>query len=101
MKYPYSIPIWRPNGEVLSGNAASRVVFSSVGTKWNNVVVEQHHFPSSEMADLMYKQHVIVINAGYAMTCEYKKEGSFGASSRQEARFHSFRAVSPSFCDRN
>jgi AraC family transcriptional regulator len=61
----------------LSGNAASRVVLSSVGTKWNNVVVEQHHFPSSEMADLMYKQHVIVINVGYAMTCEYKKEGQF------------------------
>ena len=61
----------------MSGNAASRVVLSSVGTKWNNVVVEQHHFPSSEMADLMYKQHVIVINVGYAMTCEYKKEGQF------------------------
>ena len=61
----------------MSGNAASRVVLSSVCTKWNNVVVEQHHFPISEMADLMYKQHVIVINAGYAMTCEYKKEGQF------------------------
>jgi AraC family transcriptional regulator len=50
---------------------------SSVGTKWNDVVVEQHHFPSSEMADLMYKQHVIVINVGCAMTCEYRKEGQF------------------------
>src|SRR5260221_434373 len=63
--------------ELLSGNAPSRIVLSSFGTKWNDVVVEQHHFPCSEMDDLMYKQHVIVINLGHSMTCEYKKEGQF------------------------
>jgi AraC family transcriptional regulator len=77
MKYRHSIPLWRTNGELLSDNAPSRVVLSSVGTKWNDVVVEQHHFPSSEMADLMYKQHVIAINVGNPITCEYKKEGQF------------------------
>jgi AraC family transcriptional regulator len=77
MKYPNSIPLWRTNGELLSGNASSRVVLSSVGTKWNDVVVEQHHFSSSEMGDLMYKQHVIAINVGHSITCEYKKEGQF------------------------
>ena len=77
MKYPHSIPLWRTNGEILSGDAPSRVVLSSVGTKWNDVVVEQHHIPSSEMADLMYKQHVIAINVGNPITCEYKKEGQF------------------------
>jgi hypothetical protein len=47
MKFPHSIPLWRTNGELLPGNAGSRVVLSSVGTKWNDVVVEQHHFPSN------------------------------------------------------
>ena len=61
----------------MPGNAPSRVVLSSVGTKWNNVLVEQHRIPSSEMADLMYKQHVIAINVGHSITCEYKKEGQF------------------------
>jgi len=77
MKYPHSIPLWCTNEELFSANAPSRIVLSSFGTKWNDVVVEQHHFPSSEMADLMYKQHVIVINLGHSMTCEYKKEGQF------------------------
>jgi hypothetical protein len=39
--------------------------------------VEQHRIPSSELADLMYKQHVIAINVGHSITCEYKKEGQF------------------------
>jgi AraC family transcriptional regulator len=77
MKYPHSIPLWRTNGELLSGNALSRVVLSSVGTKWNDVVVEQHHFPSRELADVMYKRHVIIINIGHSITWEFKKEGRF------------------------
>jgi AraC family transcriptional regulator len=77
MKYPYSIPLWRTNGELLSGNAPSRVVLSSVGTKWNDVVVEQHHFPSSELPDVMFKRHVVVINIGHSITVEFKKEGRF------------------------
>jgi len=58
-------------------NAGSRVVLSSVGTKWNDVVVEQHHFPGGELADVMFKQHVIVVTVGHAITCEFKKEGRF------------------------
>jgi hypothetical protein len=77
MKYPHSIPLWRTNGELLSGKALSRVVLSSVGTKWNDVVVEQHHFSSCELADVMFKRHVIVINIGHTVTNEFKKEGRF------------------------
>ncbi len=77
MKYPHSIPLWHTNGELLAGNASSRVVLSSVGTKWNDVVVEQHHFPSSELADVMFKRHVIAINIGHSLTNEFKIEGRF------------------------
>ena len=75
MKYPHSYPLWRTNGELLPGGAPSRLVLSSVGTKWNDVVVEQHQFPSSELADVMFKQHVIAINVGHSITWEFKKEG--------------------------
>ena len=77
MKYPHSIPLWRTNGELLAGNVPSRIVLSSVGTKWNDVVVEQHHVPSSEVADVMFKRHVISINIGHSTTGERKKEGRF------------------------
>jgi AraC family transcriptional regulator len=77
MKYPHYIPLWRTNGERLPGNALSRVVHSSVGTKWNDVVVEQHHVRSSEVADVMFKRHVIAINIGHSTTGERKKEGRF------------------------
>jgi hypothetical protein len=77
MKYPHSIPLWRTNGELLPANALSRVVLSSVGTKWNDVVLEQHDFLSIELADVMYKQHVFVINVGHPITCEFKKKGRF------------------------
>ena len=75
MKYPHNIPLWRTNGELLPGGTPSRVVLSSVGTKWNDVVVEQHHVPSSEVADVMFKRHVISINIGHSTTGERKKEG--------------------------
>jgi AraC family transcriptional regulator len=77
MKYPHSIPLWRTNGELLSGKALSRVVLSSVGTKWNEIVVEQHHFSSCELADVMFKRHVIIANIGPTVTYEFKKEGRF------------------------
>ena len=75
MKYPHGIPFWRTNGELLPRNALSRVVLSSVGTKWNNVVVEQHHFPSDELADVMYQQHVVGVTVGHPIISEFKKEG--------------------------
>jgi AraC family transcriptional regulator len=76
MKSPHSIPLWRTNGELLPGNALSRVVLSSVGTKWNDIVLEQHHFPSRELTDVMFKRHVIVINIGHSVT-EFEKDGRF------------------------
>jgi hypothetical protein len=77
MKYPHSIPLWRTNGELLPDNALSQVVLSSLGTKWNDVVVEQHRYASSELADLMFKAHVIVTNIGHSVINEFKKEGRF------------------------
>jgi AraC family transcriptional regulator len=77
MKYPHSIPLWRTNGELSPCGVPSRVVLSSVGTEWNDVVVEQHHSPSLEAADVMYKQHVIILNIGHSTTWEFKKEGRF------------------------
>jgi AraC family transcriptional regulator len=75
MKYPHSIPLWRTNEQLLPGNVPSRIVLSSVGTKWNDVVVEQHHLPSSELTDVMYKRHVVVINVGHSTTWIFKKAG--------------------------
>jgi hypothetical protein len=73
MEYPHSSPFWRTNGELLP----SRVVLSSVGTNWNDVVLEQHDFSSIELADVMFKRHVVVINIGHATTWEFKKEEPF------------------------
>jgi len=77
MKYPHSIPLWPTNEELLPGNALSRVVLSSLGTRWNDILVEQHNVPSSELADVTYKRHVVVINIGHSTTWEFKKEGRF------------------------
>src|SRR5258708_38296931 len=77
MKYPNSIPLWHTNGELLAGNTPGRVVLSSVGSNWNDIVLEQRHIPSGERADVMYKRHVIAINIGHSITCECKKEGRF------------------------
>src|SRR5258708_36966390 len=77
MKHPHSVPLWRTNEELLPGNALSRVVLSSLGTRWNDVLVEQHRLPSSELADLTYTRHVVVINIGHSSTWEFKKEGRF------------------------
>src|ERR1700746_1783906 len=77
MKYLDSIPLWRTNEELLPGNPLSRVVLSSLGTRWNDILLEQHHLPSSELADVTYKRHVVVINIGHSTTWEFKKEGRF------------------------
>ena len=78
MKYPHSVPLWRTNEELLAGQFFSQVV-PSVGTGWNEVVLEQHRLPSSELADLTYKRHVVAINIGHSSTWEFKKEGQFSA----------------------
>jgi AraC family transcriptional regulator len=77
MKYPHSIPLWRTNGELVPGYFPSRLVLSSVGTKLNDVVVEQYHYPSRELADVMNMQHMIVVTVGHPVTSELKKEGRF------------------------
>jgi hypothetical protein len=95
MKYPHSIPLWRTNGELLPGNAHSRVVLSSLGTKCNDVVVEQHHFPSSEPADVMFKRHVIVTNIGHSVTNEFKKQGRFQHVSKARGAISFFPSRQP------
>jgi hypothetical protein len=90
MKYPHSIPLWPTNGDHLPGNAPSRVVLSSAGTKWTDVAVEQHEFSSIELADVMFKRHVITINIGHSFTNEFKKEGRFqrGFNARGAVSFY-------------
>src|SRR5258708_866071 len=77
MKYPHSVPLWRTNEELLPGDIPSRVVISSVSTRWNDVLLEQHRLPSSDLADLTYQRHVVVINIGHSSAWEFKKEGQF------------------------
>ena len=77
MKYPNGVPLWRTNEELFPGDIPSRVVLSSVSTRWNDVLLEQHRLPSSKVADLTYKRHVVVINLGHSSTWEFKKEGRF------------------------
>jgi AraC family transcriptional regulator len=77
MKYWHSIPLWRTNGDLVPPGPLSRVVLSSVGTKWNDVVAEQLHFPSKELTDVTHTQHVIVVTVGHPISCEFKKEGRF------------------------
>jgi hypothetical protein len=97
MKYPHSIPLCRTNGELLPGNALSRVVLSSVGTKWNDVVLEQHHFPSRELSDVMYKRHVIVINIGHSVS-EFEKDGRFQWVQRARGAISFFPSHQPFSC---
>jgi hypothetical protein len=61
----------------LPGEPLSRVVLSSAGPRWNDVVVEQRHYPSRELTDVMFKRHVIAINIGRSTTWELKREGRF------------------------
>ena len=77
MKDPHSAPLRRTNEELVPGNARSRVVLSSAGTRWNDILLEQHRIPSSELADLAYQRHVVVINIGHSTTWEFKKAGRF------------------------
>ena len=77
MKHPQSVPLWRTNEELLPGHALSRVVLSSLGTRWNDILVEQHNVPSSELAEVTYKRHVAVINLGHSTIWEFKKDGRF------------------------
>ena len=95
MKYPNSIPLWHPSGELFPGNALCQVVLSSAGTKWNDVVLEQHDFLSIELADVMYKQHVFAINIGHPITCEFKKKGRFRRALKEKDAISFFPSCQP------
>src|SRR5260370_7595501 len=95
MKFPHSIPLWHTNGEPFPGGTPSRVVLSSVDTKWNDVVVEQHHFPSSELPDVMYKRHAICINIGQSFTREFEKDGRFHRIQRARGSISLFPSHQP------
>src|SRR5260370_40609170 len=75
MKYPHTAPLRRTNEELVPGNARSRVVLSSAGTRWSDILLEQHRIPSSEMADITYKRHVVILNLCRSTTWEFKKAG--------------------------
>jgi AraC family transcriptional regulator len=95
MKDPHSISFWRTNGELLPANPLSRVVLSSASTKWSDVVVEQHRYPRSELADVMFKRHVIAINIGHSNTCEFKKEGRFRRDFKARGAINFFPSLQP------
>src|SRR5258708_39123591 len=97
MKYPNSIPLWHASGDLFPGNALSQVVLSSAGTNWNDVVLEQHDFLSVELADVMYKHHVFVINVGHPITCEFKKKGRFRRESKEKKAISFFPEPPPFF----
>src|SRR5262249_36988597 len=63
------------NGAVLLDNPFASVVLPSAATNWHNVVIEEHHFRTRELADLMFIQHVVAVNVGPPITCEFKKDG--------------------------
>ncbi len=81
----------------MPGGVPSRVVLSSVGTKWNDVVLEQHHLPSLEVTDVMYKRHVIAINIGQSVTNEFKKAGRFQHVLKARGAFNFFPSDQPFF----
>src|SRR5258707_14347983 len=98
MKYPNSIPLWHASGELWPGNTLSQVVLSSAGTKWNDVVLEQHDFLSIELADVMYKRHVVVINIGHSVNWEFKKKGRFRRGVQEKEKNSFFPGLLPFFC---
>lgn len=78
VKPPSNIPIVRAtNVEGLPANPLSKVVLSSARTQWHNLVVEEHHIPTTELDDVRFVQHVLAVNIGRPVTCEFKKDGRF------------------------
>ena len=74
---PIRIPLLQSNGEPVPRGPLFRVIESSVGASCRDVVMEEQQVPNNEWTDVMYKQHVIAVNIGRAMNCEFKKGGSF------------------------
>jgi AraC family transcriptional regulator len=95
MEYPHSISFWHANGELMCGNTSSRVVLSSGGTNWNDIVVEQHDFSSVELADVMFKRHVVAMNIGHFSTWKFKNEEPFRRSSKPRGPITVFPSLQP------
>src|SRR5258707_4705826 len=95
MKYPHTAPLRRTSEELVPGNARSRVVLSSAGTRWSDILLEQHRFLSSEMADLTYQRHLLVINIGHSTTWEFKKAGRFQSFFKQRSAISLFPSHQP------
>lgn len=75
-------------GRLLEGNSFSLVTEANGPGAWSDIVIEQHRCPATELQDLAYRQHVLVLNNGGSLVCEYKYRGrwksaekSFGAVS--------------------
>ena len=78
MKYLSNIPlVHAATGDVLPGNTFSSIVLSSAHTNWQNLVVEEHLFANHELDGFMCIQHVVAVNLGPAIACEFKKDGRF------------------------
>src|SRR5262249_29937779 len=71
------IPFVQTNGNVLLDNPFASVVLSSAATNWHNVVIEEHHFRTRELAALMFIQHVVAVNVGPRIACEFRTGGRF------------------------
>lgn len=92
MKQRSRIPVVRGGTEdLLPGNPFAKVVLSSASTSWRDLVLEEHHFAGGfELENLMYIQHVIGVNVGEPITCEYRRAGYYKrVNKRKDAVFFS------------
>lgn len=99
--YPHRIPLLQENGELVQADEFSRVVQSSDKTSWKDLVMEQHQMRSSEWPNLMYKQHLIAVNIGPTMNCEYKKGGRFQPIAKETGGISLFPSCQPFFMRAN
>ena len=65
------------NGEVPHDNLFSTVVLSSARANWQKVTIEEHRFLNYALQDVIYIHHVLAMNIGPPITCEFKKAGRF------------------------
>lgn len=75
---PTNIPLLRAEtGDVLPDlDLLHPVVISSARSNWHHLVVEELHVPKNELDNVMFVQHVVVVNIGPPVTFEVAKDGS-------------------------
>jgi AraC family transcriptional regulator len=95
--HPNRIHLLQANGELVPANIFFRVVQSSADSSWRDVVMEQHQIPSNEWANLMYQQHVVAVNVGWAMDCEFKSNGRFQQVTKLTGAISFFPSCQPFF----